>query len=138
MVVIYTLLTGPTLPWVARVLGVAHREEPRDLEVEAAPLERIAADLLQVNITRKSRLHGVEVGELRLPAGVSVSLIVRDGHTWCPTGGPCCGAVTTSSWSRPASCARRPRSGCGRCRGRAASRSGGPTAEPCPRLRRQS
>ena len=63
MVVIYTLPTGPTLPWVARVLGVAHREEPRDLEVEAAPLERIAADLLQVNITRKSRLHGVEVSE---------------------------------------------------------------------------
>ena len=86
MVVIYTLLTGPTLPWVARVLGVAHREEPRDLEVEAAPLERIAADLLQVNITRKSRLHGVEVGELRLPVGVSVSLIVRDGHTMVPDG----------------------------------------------------
>ncbi|MBY9074360.1 potassium/proton antiporter [Nocardioides sp. WL0053] len=86
MVVIYTLLTGPTLPWVARVLGVAHLEEPRDLEVEAAPLERIAADLLQVNITRKSRLHGVEVSELRLPAGVSVSLIVRDGHTMVPDG----------------------------------------------------
>ena len=86
MVVIYTLLTGPTLPWVARVLGVAHQEEPRDLEVEAAPLERIAADLLQVNITRKSRLHGVEVSELRLPAGVSVSLIVRDGHTMVPDG----------------------------------------------------
>ena len=86
MVVIYTLLTGPTLPWVARVLGVAHREEPRDIEVEAAPLERIAADLLQVNITRKSRLHGVEVSELRLPAGVSVSLIVRDGHTMVPDG----------------------------------------------------
>ena len=86
MVVIYTLLTGPTLPWVARVLGVAHREEPRDLEVEAAPLERIAADQLQVNITRKSRLHGVEVSELRLPAGVSVSLIVRDGHTMVPDG----------------------------------------------------
>ena len=86
MVVIYTLLTGPTLPWVARVLGVAHQEEPRDLEVEAAPLERIAADLLQVNITRKSRLHGVEVGELRLPVGVSVSLIVRDGHTMVPDG----------------------------------------------------
>ena len=86
MVVIYTLLTGPTLPWVARVLGVAHQEEPRDLEVEAAPLERIAADLLQVNITRKSRLHGVEVAELRLPVGVSVSLIVRDGHTMVPDG----------------------------------------------------
>ena len=84
MVVIYTLLTGPTLPWVASRLGVTVRDEPRDIEVEAAPLERIAADLLQVNINRRSRLHGVEVGELRLPAGASVSLLVRDGHTMVP------------------------------------------------------
>jgi cell volume regulation protein A len=84
MVVIYTLLTGPTLPWAAARLGVARREEPRDLDVEAAPLERIAADLLQIAITEKSLLHGVEVGELRLPVGASVSLVVRDGHTLVP------------------------------------------------------
>ncbi len=84
MVVIYTALTGPTLPAVARFLGVAQRDEPRDLEVEAAPLERMAADLLQVTITRRSRLHGVEVGELRLPVGASVSLVVRDGQMLVP------------------------------------------------------
>lgn len=84
MVVIYTVLTGPTLPWVAARLGVAQRGEPRDLDVEAAPLERIAADLLQVAITDKSLLHGVEVGELRLPVGASVSLVVREGHTLVP------------------------------------------------------
>jgi cell volume regulation protein A len=83
-VVIYTLLTGPTLPWVARVLKVARRSEPRDLEVEAAPLERIAADLLQMTISPKSRLHGVEVGELRLPSGASVALVVRGGNTLVP------------------------------------------------------
>jgi potassium/hydrogen antiporter len=84
MVVIYTLVTGPTLPWVARRLGVTEPDESRDIEVEAAPLERIAADLLQINITDRSRLHGVEVGELRLPRGASVSLLVRDGHTLVP------------------------------------------------------
>jgi len=84
MVVIFTLLTGPTLPLAARLLKVARRGEPRDLEVEVAPLERIAADLLQVSITAKSRLHGVEVAELRLPAGVSISLVVRDGATKVP------------------------------------------------------
>jgi cell volume regulation protein A len=83
-VVIYTLLTGPTLPWMARVLKVARRSEPRDLEVEAAPLERIAADLLQMTISPKSRLHGVEVGELRLPSGASVALVVRGGNTLVP------------------------------------------------------
>jgi cell volume regulation protein A len=84
MVVIYTLLTGPTLPLVAKVLKVARRSEPRDLDVEAAPLERIAADLLQVTISPKSLMHGVEVGELRLPPGASVALIVRDGRTLVP------------------------------------------------------
>ena len=84
MVVIYTLLTGPTLPLVAKLLKVARRSEPRDLDVEAAPLERIAADLLQVTISPKSLMHGVEVGELRLPPGSSVALIVRDGKTLVP------------------------------------------------------
>jgi cell volume regulation protein A len=84
MVVIYTLVTAPTLPLAARVLKVARRSEPRDLEVEAAPLERIAADLLMVTISPKSLMHGVEVGELRLPKGTSVSLIVRDGTTLVP------------------------------------------------------
>jgi len=84
MVVIYTLLTGPTLSWVATRLGIIQRGTARDIDVEAAPLERIAADLLQINIAPHSRLHGVEVGELRLPVGASVSLVVRDGKTLVP------------------------------------------------------
>ncbi|MEO5851705.1 MAG: potassium/proton antiporter [Nocardioides sp.] len=84
MVIISTLLTGPTLPLAARWLKVARRSEPRGLEVEAAPLERIAADLLQVTISPRSQMHGVEVGELRLPRGASVSLVIREGHTLVP------------------------------------------------------
>ncbi|MFT4008652.1 MAG: potassium/proton antiporter [Nocardioidaceae bacterium] len=84
MTVIYTLLTGPTMPWIARRLGVTVPYEPRDVEVDAAPLERIAADLLQVHVTEKSRIHGVEVSELRLPRGASVSLVVRAGETMVP------------------------------------------------------
>jgi len=84
MVVVYTLLTAPSLPRVARLLGVARPSDPRALDLEAAPLERVAADLLQITITRGSRLHGVEVGELRLPAGASVSLVVRDGEAMVP------------------------------------------------------
>ena len=83
-VVIYTLVTAPTLPLVAKGLRVARRSEPRDLDVEAAPLERIAADLLQVTISPRSLMHGVEVGELRLPTAASVALIVRDGKAIVP------------------------------------------------------
>ena len=42
------------------------------------------ADLLQITISPVSRLHGVEVGELRLPKGASVSLVIRDGETLVP------------------------------------------------------
>ncbi len=83
LVVVLTLLTAPLLPKVATALGVTV-ERARDVEVEAAPLERIAADLLQVKITDESRLHGVEIGELRLPSVTSVSLIVRDDTSFTP------------------------------------------------------
>jgi cell volume regulation protein A len=84
MVVVYTLITGPTLPLVARVLKVARRSEPRGLDVEVAPLDRIAADLLQITISPASRMHGVEVGELRLPRGASVSMVFRADETLVP------------------------------------------------------
>jgi cell volume regulation protein A len=84
MVVVYTLLTGPTLPLVARLLRVSRRSEPRGLDVEAAPLDRVAADLLQITIAPTSKMHGVEVGELRLPQGASVSLVVRGGIALVP------------------------------------------------------
>src|SRR5690606_13809310 len=67
LVVLDTLITAPSLPLTARLLRVARRSEPRGIEVEAAPLERVAADLLQITISPVSRMHGVEVGELRLP-----------------------------------------------------------------------
>jgi potassium/hydrogen antiporter len=83
LVVFLTLATAPFLPWVGSQLGVIV-ERARDVDVEAAPLDRIAADLLQVRITAESRLHGVEITELRLPTGASVSLIVRGGASFTP------------------------------------------------------
>jgi potassium/hydrogen antiporter len=86
MVIFYTLVQGPTLPMAARLLGVVTRGEARDVEVEAAPLDRLSADLLQVRIPPGSHLHGVEVRELRLPEGVSVSLVVRGETSFVPDG----------------------------------------------------
>jgi potassium/hydrogen antiporter len=83
LVVVLTVVTSPVLPALALRLGVIV-ERARDVDVEAAPLERIEADLLQVKITDQSRLHGVEIGELRLPKGTSVSLIVRGDSSFTP------------------------------------------------------
>ena len=82
-VVVYTLVQAAPLARLARWCGVLS-DDVRDVEVEAAPLERISADLLQVHVPAGSRLAGVEVGELRLPSGASVSLVVRDGAPFVP------------------------------------------------------
>jgi cell volume regulation protein A len=84
VVVVFTLLQGPTLPWVARRLKVIAPAETMEIDVEAAPLEAIPADLLQAEIPPGSRLHGVEIAELRLPAEANVALIVRDSRGFVP------------------------------------------------------
>jgi cell volume regulation protein A len=84
VVVVFTLLQGPALPWLARRLGVISAGETRDIGVEAAPLEALHADLLQAQIPPGSRLHGVEIQELRLPAEANVALIVRDSRGFVP------------------------------------------------------
>jgi potassium/hydrogen antiporter len=83
-VIVFTCLQGPTLPFVARLLGLMDDGSAQDIEVEVAPLDRISADLLQVRIPPKSRLAGVEVGELRLPKDTVVSLIIRDERPFYP------------------------------------------------------
>lgn len=84
LVIVYTLVQGPTLPWLARALRLSDSEAAADLGIESAPLERLRGHLLSVSIPKASRMHGVEVGELRLPAGAGVTLVVRDGRSFVP------------------------------------------------------
>ncbi|MEU4780309.1 potassium/proton antiporter [Micromonospora sp. NPDC023633] len=79
LVVIFTLLQTGTLGPVARRLRVTAPAEPTEIRVETAPLERMGADLLQLEVPSGSRLAGVHVDELRLPLGASVTLVLRDG-----------------------------------------------------------
>lgn len=87
LVALFTLLQGPTLPAVARRLGLVRTDALREIQVEAAPLDVLDADLLTVSIPEGSRLHGVAVFELRLPSPTVVTLIVRDGATLVPDRG---------------------------------------------------
>ncbi|MGY1847212.1 MULTISPECIES: potassium/proton antiporter [unclassified Blastococcus] len=84
LVVVFTLVQGWSLPWVARRLRIAAPVTPRDVEVEAAPLETLDADLLQLTVPDGSRLHGVYLPELRLPEDAAVVLIVREGRAFVP------------------------------------------------------
>ncbi|MEU8729723.1 K+/H+ antiporter [Streptomyces sp. CS113] len=84
LVVVYTLVQGPTLPWLARKLHLGTGDEAADLGIESAPLERLRGHLLSVTIPEGSKMHGVEVNELRLPTGAAVTLVVRDGTSFVP------------------------------------------------------
>jgi cell volume regulation protein A len=84
LVVVFTLVQGWSLPWVARRLGIATSGGPRDVDVESAPLEELDAELLQLTVPVGSRLHGVYLPELRLPQDAAVVLIVRDGRSFVP------------------------------------------------------
>jgi potassium/hydrogen antiporter len=84
LVVVFTVVQGESLPWLARRLGIATPLTPRDVEVESAPLGELDADLMQMTVTAGSRLHGVYLPELRLPEDAAVVLIVREGRSFVP------------------------------------------------------
>ena len=84
LVVVLALVQGTTLPLVARALGLAGDSQVEQIEVDAAPLETLRADLLQMTVPDGSQLHGVYVRELRLPEGSGLSLVVRDGASFTP------------------------------------------------------
>ncbi len=82
--IVLTLLNAPSLPWVARKLGLVG--ETSDVDIEVAPLDQVEADLLQIRVSEDSKLHGVAVHELRLPPNCVVTLIIRGHQTFTPHG----------------------------------------------------
>lgn len=55
-----------------------------EIDVGTSALYQIGADLLQIRISKGSKLHGVYTSALRLPEGATLALIVRDGATTTP------------------------------------------------------
>ncbi|MFF5213661.1 potassium/proton antiporter [Micromonospora sp. NPDC000442] len=84
LVVVFTLVQAPTLPWLAKRLRLGSAGIGPDLQVESAPLDAIDADLLHLTVEPDSRMHGVHIRELRLPPPAAVTLVVRDGTAFVP------------------------------------------------------
>ncbi len=84
LVVVFTVVQGPTLPWMARRLRLTDDVVSVDLDVESSPLGALDADVVQLRIGPTSRLHGVEIFELRLPDRCNITLVVRDGDAFVP------------------------------------------------------
>jgi cell volume regulation protein A len=84
LVVVYTLIQGPSLRPLAHRLGLIPKDATREIQVEAAPLDVLDAELLTMTVHQPSRLHNVTVLELRLPDPSVITLIIRNGHTFVP------------------------------------------------------
>jgi cell volume regulation protein A len=84
LVIVLTLVQGSTLSLLARVLGLTKGAHSEEMQVDAAPLDELGAELIQLRIPEGSRLHGVYLSELRLPPGATVSLVTRQGAAFTP------------------------------------------------------
>ncbi len=84
LVALFTLVQAPTLQWVAARLGVGPGVLAVDLDLDASPLGALDADVVHVHIGPTSRLHGVEIFELRLPERSNITLVIRAGREFVP------------------------------------------------------
>lgn len=84
LVAVFTLVQGPGLSLLAHTLGLISGEATREIQVEAAPLDVLEAELLTMTVSPPSRLHNVSVLELRLPDPSVITLIIRNGRTFVP------------------------------------------------------
>lgn len=104
LVVVLTLVQSPTMPSLARRLGLVRAEIAGELGVEAAPLDSMRAALLSLDVPDGSRIAGTYVTELPLPPEAVVSLVVRaeasivpDRHTRIRAGDRLLVVVTEAS-----------------------------------------
>lgn len=84
LVVMFTLLQGPTLPWLASRLGMLESTQADELEIEIAPFEKLGATMLSFDVPEGSKLAGVHLPELRLPGDAVINLILRNGDMFVP------------------------------------------------------
>nr|WP_277605338.1 potassium/proton antiporter [Glycomyces sp. L485] len=84
LVVAFTLLQGPTLPWVARRLGLSSPEVVQEVEIETAPLDAVDGEVLTITIPKRSGLAGLRLFELRLPEGSAIAGVVREKRLFVP------------------------------------------------------
>ncbi|RCW46151.1 potassium/proton antiporter (CPA1 family) [Halopolyspora algeriensis] len=84
LVMIFTLVQGPSLRPLARRLGLIPAEAAREIQAESAPLDVLDAELLTITVPPGSQLHHVSIVELRLPEPSVITLIVRKGQAFVP------------------------------------------------------
>lgn len=86
-VIAYTAIQAPSLPWVARRLGLVQERSCTAVDIEPAPMDEQQADLFKVVLTEESRLTGTVLGEIEMPRNTHISLVIRDESPFVPDAG---------------------------------------------------
>lgn len=87
VVVTSVLIQGPTIPWIARLLGVdSPVKEKTRYPIELEPSVDTKAALKEVEITEEDFALGKQILELGLPDNVLITLINREGKFMVPRG----------------------------------------------------
>ena len=86
LVVMFTLLQGPTLPWAARMAGVTEKLSPTTVRFDSSPMEGLNASMLQFEVPKNTKLVGMYVADLRLPHGAVMSMLIRGKDILVPDG----------------------------------------------------
>ena len=101
LVLLFTLLQGPSLPWLARRLGVLDENAAHEVDIDVAPLESLGADMLQVHVPE--RVPAGRRRDRRTPPARRASRSPWSSAATAPsspTAAPSC-APATPSWSLP-------------------------------------
>lgn len=83
-VIAYTAIQAPSLPWVAKWLGLVRDPAAAAVTFEPAPMDEQRADLFKVRITEESSLAGTTMRQLQLPKNTNISLVIRSGKAFAP------------------------------------------------------
>jgi cell volume regulation protein A len=88
VVVVSSLLQGPTLNPLARRLGLATERRPHDMPpIEIGAVETLGADILEFEVFEGDSIAGLHIRDLGLPRDHAViAVILRDGQALPPRG----------------------------------------------------
>jgi cell volume regulation protein A len=84
VVIVSVAVQGPTITPLARALGLA--AEPPAATAAIVPLDVAAADVIEIELEPSAPVVGHRLKDVPMPAGMRVSVLVRDRETVIPDG----------------------------------------------------
>jgi potassium/hydrogen antiporter len=86
VVVLSATVQGTTLATLARRLGLHAEPEATAAVIELSPVDTLAADIIEVELTEHAAVVGRALREAPLPGTARIALVGRDGDYFVPSG----------------------------------------------------